>query len=311
MSKDTYYFPHDINAFLDPKIRLIVAEYGIMSYGVFWIIVEMLASQKDYKIPVTNFIKSLKPLLQGKNIEPESDDGFCDYKDDDGIKIPLELVGCHRIELAYATGIFQKMIDVGLFKTDGKYFWSHSLLERMENREIKSQKQRENALKRWHPEPNPDIPNATALPEALPVVEPPFNNGNAQEKRREEKTREEEDNKISSLKEEDKKEKLSSSSLKEELNIYEIYSREIGELTATISDQLKDAEQQYTAEWVTQAIKQAVLQNKMRLSYILGTLKKCKEEGHPPLYKKNGKTPIDKTDPNYYKKGKYGKVVQS
>ena len=167
MSKDTFYFSHDTNAFLDPKIRIVISEYGIISYAMFWIIVEMLSTQKEFKIPIEGFIKSLKPLLQGKHLEYSEDgtpqgDG---YYDDENNRIEDILVGCHRIELAYATSLFNKMIDIGLFKTDGKYFWSDSLNERMNLRNEKSQKQRDNANKRWHPKATLDNNNANAMPE--------------------------------------------------------------------------------------------------------------------------------------------------
>ena len=165
MSKDTFYFSHDTNAFLDPKIRVLISEYGIMSYAVFWVIVEMLSAQKDYKINITGFVKSLHPLLQGKHFDYEPNDGFGGYTDDEGNNVNVELVGCHRIELAYATALFNTMIDVGLFKTDGKYFWSESLIERMNLRNEKSQKQRDKALKRWHPKAKVDNNNATVMPQ--------------------------------------------------------------------------------------------------------------------------------------------------
>jgi len=312
MSKDTYYFPHDINAFLDPKIRVLISEYGIMSYAVFWIIVEMLASQKDYKIPVDGFIKSLKPILQGKHIEYSENgtpqgDGFYD---DDNNRVDDLLVGCHRIELAYATGIFHKMIEVGLFKTDGQYFWSNSLFERMQNREIKSQKQRENALKRWHPEPITDTPDATALPLALPTAMPPISTGNAQEERRKEEEEEEEEINSLSKKEDDKKEIAPPLSQQQNIDILKYYELKIEPLTNLIANQLNKAEVKYTTEWVRQAIDQAVLKKKKDIRYILAILKKCYNEGHSPQNRKNGKHSSNNDDPDKYINGKYGHVVQ-
>jgi len=103
-------------------------------------------------------------------------------------------------------------------------------------------------------------------------------------------------------------ENLSSSS--ELKNTFTIYEQEIGNLTPYISEQLKDAEIEYTPEWVVEAIKISSNTNHKSLRYIMGILEKCKLENHPPS-RTNGKKPKDKTDPNYYKKGKYGKVVQS
>jgi len=94
--------------------------------------------------------------------------------------------------------------------------------------------------------------------------------------------------------------------IQEEPDIFTLYEQEIGELTAGISQLIKDAEEEYTAPWVTGAIKVAVLNNKKSWSYIAGILRKCKEEGHPPASEKKGKT----NDPDKYIKGKYGHVVQ-
>lgn len=51
--KNTYYFPHDINAHNDEKILVLRARHGMDGYGIFWIIVEMMHETKDgYLDPV-------------------------------------------------------------------------------------------------------------------------------------------------------------------------------------------------------------------------------------------------------------------
>lgn len=54
MSKDAYYFPHDSNARHDPKILAMITVYGMEGYGWYWVIIEMLREQKEYRY-------SLKP----------------------------------------------------------------------------------------------------------------------------------------------------------------------------------------------------------------------------------------------------------
>ena len=149
MSKDAYYFSHDTNAFFDPKIRLIVSEFGVFAYGVFWIILEMLAAQKEYKILRKDFEKALCPLLQGKKIIYSGVGGVTGFIDEEDNQITEQLVGCHCISLAYATELFCMMLNIGLFKTDDIFFYSESLLERMKKKEELSEKYRNNALKRW------------------------------------------------------------------------------------------------------------------------------------------------------------------
>jgi calcineurin-like phosphoesterase family protein len=47
--KDAYYFPHDSNAKDDPKMILLIEELGMEGYGIFWMLIESLRDQPDYK----------------------------------------------------------------------------------------------------------------------------------------------------------------------------------------------------------------------------------------------------------------------
>jgi calcineurin-like phosphoesterase family protein len=47
--KDAYYFPHDSNAKDDPKMILLIEELGMEGYGIFWMLVESLRDQPNYK----------------------------------------------------------------------------------------------------------------------------------------------------------------------------------------------------------------------------------------------------------------------
>jgi len=49
MKKDAYYFPHDSNAKDDPKSIILIEELGLEGYGIFWVLVETLRDQTDYK----------------------------------------------------------------------------------------------------------------------------------------------------------------------------------------------------------------------------------------------------------------------
>ncbi len=50
--KDAYYFPHDSNAKDDPKCVMLIEQLGLEGYGIFWVLVETLRDQKDYKYPI-------------------------------------------------------------------------------------------------------------------------------------------------------------------------------------------------------------------------------------------------------------------
>lgn len=50
--KDTCYFSHDANAKDDYKCMLLIDQMGLEGYGIFWVLVETLREQKDYKYPL-------------------------------------------------------------------------------------------------------------------------------------------------------------------------------------------------------------------------------------------------------------------
>ncbi|MGH4125139.1 MAG: Lin1244/Lin1753 domain-containing protein [Clostridium sp.] len=52
MKKDAYYFSHDSNSKDDPKCVLLIEQLGLEGYGIFWILVETLRDQPGYKYPL-------------------------------------------------------------------------------------------------------------------------------------------------------------------------------------------------------------------------------------------------------------------
>ncbi|MDH6305749.1 hypothetical protein M2459_002495 [Parabacteroides sp. PF5-5] len=60
--KDAYYFPHDCNAKDDPKCVLLIEQLGLEGYGIFWVLVETLREQPDFKYPL-----KLVPALARKH----------------------------------------------------------------------------------------------------------------------------------------------------------------------------------------------------------------------------------------------------
>ena len=63
-------------------------------------------------------------------------------------------------------------------------------------------------------------------------------------------------------------------------NIFKLYEENIGPLTPIIADTLKDAEQTYPPEWVSEALEIAVKSNKRNWKYMEAILRRWKEEGH-------------------------------
>ncbi len=90
-------------------------------------------------------------------------------------------------------------------------------------------------------------------------------------------------------------------------DIFTLYEQEIGMLTPTIADELREAEKLYPQPWIKDAIREAVNQNIRKMSYILAILERWSVEGRKDgTYQRHPK----KTDPDKYFKGKYGHMVQ-
>jgi DnaD/phage-associated family protein len=67
--------------------------------------------------------------------------------------------------------------------------------------------------------------------------------------------------------------------LPERPNIYTLYEDNIGLLTPMIADALKDAEKEYPAHWLEEAVHEAVAHNKRSWRYIQAILKRWETEG--------------------------------
>lgn len=119
MAKETYYFSHDSNALTDTKILNMRADYGLEGYGLYWVIIEMMRNEDDYKLELNkNTYRAIKTLTN-TNIDIEK-----------FIKDCLE--------------------DYQLFRQDEEKFYSNSLLRRMQEKDKKSAIAREKAEKRWN-----------------------------------------------------------------------------------------------------------------------------------------------------------------
>ena len=67
--------------------------------------------------------------------------------------------------------------------------------------------------------------------------------------------------------------------LPERPNIYRLYEANIGALTPIVADHLKDAEKDYPLDWIEDAIRGAVVNNKRSWRYIQAILKRRESEG--------------------------------
>lgn len=68
-------------------------------------------------------------------------------------------------------------------------------------------------------------------------------------------------------------------SVPETPNIFELYENNIGMLNPIISDDLRDAEQKYPANWIEDAFREAVRNNRRNWSYVAAILERWEREG--------------------------------
>lgn len=113
MAKDTTtWFRHDCNAKDDTKCVLLIEQLGMEGYGIFWVLIEVLRDQPEYRYPI-----SLLPALARRyNTTTEK----------------LKTV----------------VFSYDLFKIEGEdFFYSESLLERMNQYDLIRERLSENGRK--------------------------------------------------------------------------------------------------------------------------------------------------------------------
>jgi DnaD/phage-associated family protein len=93
--------------------------------------------------------------------------------------------------------------------------------------------------------------------------------------------------------------------LPERPNIYRLYEENIGPLTPMIADALKDAERDYPARWLEDAIKIAVESNARSWRFIQAVLERRKQEGVDG----EATTRSDRRDGKWYISGKYADLI--
>ena len=120
MAKDAYYFSHDSNAHNDTKILSMVCDYGMKGYGMFWVVVENLREQGEYKL------KHEKSTWKALSMQVQ-----CTV---DEVKKFIE-------DCIYEYALFDMAEDL--------YFYSNSLNRRMDKYQNIKSKRVEAANKRW------------------------------------------------------------------------------------------------------------------------------------------------------------------
>lgn len=133
--KDAYFFSHDCNARNDPKILALRSVYGAEGYGVYFMLIEILREQPEYKLSVNKYIWStlaMQMQMQAERVQEIVTDCCNEFTDGES--------------------------NEPLLVNDGKYLYSASLLRRMGKVEDVSRVRSEAARKRWQGKACKDFP---------------------------------------------------------------------------------------------------------------------------------------------------------
>ena len=110
--KKSYYFKHDSNARNDNKLINVRLKHGMMGYGIYFGIIEILRESSGYKI-------------------------LCDFK-------------ALSYDLREKQSIIEDIVrNFGLFKTNKTHLWSTSLMGRMKEYEKILRNNKKAAIIKW------------------------------------------------------------------------------------------------------------------------------------------------------------------
>ena len=126
--KDAYFCSHDCNARNDPKILALRSVYGAEGYGVYFMLVEILREQPEYRLSVNKYIwntLAMQMQVEASHLEQIITDCCTEFAENGST----------------------------LLVNDGEYLYSASLLRRMGKVDDISNLRREAAQKRWKNQP--------------------------------------------------------------------------------------------------------------------------------------------------------------
>ena len=175
-NKDTFYFSHDYNARRDPKILALRSVYGAEGYGWWWMLLEILREQENYKLDI---------LQKFAYASLATEMGTTQERCKEFIKACIE--------------------DFELLECDGQILWSESMIRRMEWFEEKRKKLSERGKKGAAVKHAKTDENVAQAPESagtstdLDCLRHGTSTENGSNKRKEKKRKEKENNKIEEL----------------------------------------------------------------------------------------------------------------
>lgn len=234
MGRDVYYFSHDVNASNDPKIIVMKELCGIISYAWWWILIEQLAVQEDYRLPMDKITFTGLGIAFGmKQNEANASSNEANLSKTEQAKAFVNLL----------------INECELLETDGKYFWSPSLIRR---NLLRKNKQVEISRKRSEAGRLGGLKSAEQRSKTKQMLQANEANEANQAKGKERKennierdTRAREDeNPLSMFDDDEVKNK----------SIYDLYMKAIGDVSPVIKDRLDDLVESYGKERVIVAI---------------------------------------------------------
>lgn len=272
MAKDTYYFSHDVNASNDPKIIVMKELCGVISYAWWWILIEQLAAQEEYKLPMD------KITFTGLGI------AF-------GMKQNEAIASSNEAKLSTAKQAEAFVIllinECELLETDGEFFWSPSLLRR---NLLRKKKQEEISKKRS------EAGRLGGL-----------KSGKARSKTKQTKLKERKGNNSYSYSYGDARENENSENVLTMFdensnkhdpykNVFKIYMNDVGEISSITKEKLEYLVNDFGEDEVITAISKASEVGKASIAYITAILNnKIREEAANGANKRSSETRKTKT----------------
>lgn len=284
MAKDTYYFSHDVNASNDPKIIVMKELCGVISYAWWWILIEQLAAQEEYKLPMD------KITFTGLGI------AF-------GMKQNEAIASSNEAKLStvkQAEAYVNLLInECELLETDGEYFWSPSLLRR---NLLRKKKQEEISKKRSEAGRLGGLKSGKARSKTKQLLE-----ANEANEANEAKGKERKGNNSYSYSYGDARENENSENVltmfdensnKQDpyKNVFKIYMNDVGEISSITKEKLEYLVNDFGEDEVITAISKASEAGKASIAYITAILNnKIREEAANGANKRRSGTRKDKT----------------
>lgn len=277
MAKDTYYFSHDVNASNDPKIIVMKELCGVISYAWWWILIEQLAAQEEYKLPMD------KITFTGLGI------AF-------GMKQNEAKLSTAKQAEAYVILLIN---ECELLETDGEYFWSPSLLRR---NLLRKKKQEEISKKRSEAGRLGGLKSGKARSKTKQLLEANEANEANEAIGKERKGYNSYSYSYGDARENENSENVltmfDENSNKQDLykNVFKIYMNDVGEISSITKEKLEYLVNDFGEDEVITAISKASEAGKASIAYITAILNnKIREEAANGANKRSSGTRKAKT----------------